>query len=76
MTRMHCSIFVLGFSMVIASAAITQAADASPAAPDLTDRLADVPIVPLPPAVYGSVASVGLMVALRYSKHRRWITLR
>ena len=35
-----------------------------------------VPVVPLPPAVYGSAASVGMILFLRYSRHRRWLTLR
>ena len=42
--------------------------DAMPAAP--------VPIVPLPPALVGAGVSIGIATALRFTRHRRWITLR
>ena len=46
----------------------TTASDAMPAAP--------IPIVPLPPALVGAGASIGIAALLRFSRHRRWITLR
>lgn len=77
--RIACCLLLAAAGPVLASEPAVDAADHLdadwlPAAKEAAVRPAAV--VPLPPAVYGSVASVGLMIALRYSRHRRWLTLR
>ena len=77
-----------GLPVLIATCVVIVNASAAPAETSglpKNDRWDDIdmathapvsPTVPLPSSVYGSAACVLLMVALRYSRHRRWVTLR
>jgi hypothetical protein len=68
------------FAILCLICLFTAPAHAEGTDPDLiepsSDRPAAVPMVPLPTAFYGSLASVGVMVALWNSRHRHWLTLR
>ena len=78
---------VTSFALVMALHTAARA-DLGPAAPPArapADWLADADIagpsstyavVPLPPATAGSVACVLLVAGLRFTRHRRWVTLR
>lgn len=71
------------FALVFAAGSTVIAQSPPPARPIapasaevVDDRPAPVPMVPIPPAVMGSLASVGVMIGLWNSRHRRWLTLR
>ena len=76
--QLKLGIGLIGLMAGLAVAASAEPVDADwlPAAKDAAVNPGTVPIVPLPPAVYGSMASIAMLLVLRHSKHRRWVTLR